>query len=862
MGRHRNTGIQSILKSSAAVAGAMLLAQPLAHANPLDGRIISGAATVSNAGNSTTISQKSEGLVIDWSSFNIGSGQTTTFAQPNSQALVVNEIGGKSVSQIMGNLDANGHVVLINGNGVAFGKGSQVDVGSLVATSSGGSTSNLLAGKFSNAGSSNAAIANDGTITASQGGYIALVAPNVTNAGTISAKLGRVTLSGTSRFTVDFAGDGLVSFAAKGTTAGRVTNTGNIDGATVVLKASSAEGVAAGVVNVGGVITAVGAHERGGEIILDSSDGFVVTTGALNAAGEKGHGKVIEDANSVSIAGMVTAGQGGMWKVDPENLTIDKTAATTINRALNGGTSVWEQTTSGAASGTGTQSPGNGDIIIDGTISWNTGAMLYLYSYHSIDFNAPMYVTNGGCLTFQVNNGGTGDGVMQFNGTGHIDIKTSGTSFTLNGQGYNVVDNVSTLASDIESDPSGYFVLGQSYNATSDGTYTSSPISGTFTGTFYGLGNTISHLTVDEASGTSAGLFADIGTGGSVSGLVLTSANVTGSAGADEGILAGTLEGSVYNDSAAGKVTGGNDVGGLIGLASASSSVDDSSADAKVVADLSLAVGGGLVGADGGTVEDSFADGNVVANASGVAPGSDIAGGLIGSNSGTVASSYATGTVSARLAGGLIGESIGPVGAHKPLAVVEDSYATGAVTTPHNGTAGGLIGDMNKGSVTSSFSTGSVTGGHSAKLGGLIGIVSNLADISNVYATGDVGDVSGGDTSFEGGLIGHASLKGASSIETSYSTGLVTTGTGSTAGGLIGFLTGSYTLASDYWDTTTSGFSGTNGIGNISGASGVTGLTTSQFESGLPNGFNSSIWGESPSIADGMPYLLDNPPPA
>ncbi len=747
--------LRSALKSSVAIAGAVLAMSGAGLANPAGGSVTTGTASISNTSKTTTVDQTSEGVVIDWSSFNIGSGQTTDFAQPNAQAIAINRIGGSSASQILGTLDANGRVVLINGNGLAFGKNAQVNVGSLVATSTGGSDSNLLAGKFTRAGNSGSAVVNEGHITASQGGFVALVAPNVTNAGTINAKLGHVTLGGTSKFTVDLAGDGLVSFATKSAASGQVTNTGRIDGATVVLKASSAEGVAAGVVNVGGVIAAEGAHERGGEIVLDAGDGSLVTTGRLDVAGEKGHGKIIEDGNSVSIAGTVTAGKGGEWKIDPDNLTVDATAAHTISHALNQNTSIWEETSATTASGYGTSSPGNGDIIIASPIAWDTGAMLYLYSYHSIDFDSTINVKNGGCLTFEINNGGTG-GVMLFADGGHIDIDTSGTSFTLNGTGYTVVDNVSTLASDIASDPSGNFVLGLSYNAKTDGTYTSSPIAATFTGTFYGLGNTISNLDIDETSGSSAGLFADVGSGGLVSGLGVTGTDIIGAPGANTGALAGALSGSLYDDYSKGRVKGTGAVGGLVGLVSGGGSVNDSYSTA-------IAIG--------------------------------------------------------------VGRSV----------------------------TGGLIGrDTSSAAVDGDFATGSVRAGTSSEVGGLIGAATGT-QVEYDFATGAV---SGGAGSDVGGLIGDAS---SASLSQAYSTGAVSGGNGSTVGGLIGDLSGP-PVSALYWDLTTSGVGASHGVGNVLNAPDVTGLTTAEFQSGLPTGFSSTIWGESSTINGGLPYLLAMPP--
>ncbi len=742
-----------------------LCAQP-AFANPLSGAVTTGSASVVSSSNKTTIDQKSEDVVINWSSFNVGAGQTTQFVQPNAQAIAVNRIGGNSASQILGTLDANGRIVLINGNGMLFGKGSQVNVGSLIATSTDGADSDVLSGKFTKAGNPNAAVVNQGRITAGQGGLVALVAPSVTNAGTVNAKFGTVAVGAANKFTVDFRGDGLVSFAAQGDVNSKATatNTGSLSGANVSLTAHAAEGVATGVVTMSGIVTAQTAKNVGGTILLDAYDGSLTSTGTLNAAGQTGDGNIETSGAQVSVTGTVTAGQGGKWKVDPDdNLTIGSAAAKTISGALNAGSGVWEETSSGATSGDGNSSPGNGDIIIDAPIIWNTGAMIYLYSYHSIIFNAPMIVQNGGCLSFGINNAnGSGalntGGVLSFANGGHIDIDTGGTSFTLNNVGYTVLDNVSTLASDIASNPSGDYVLGLPYNASADGTYTSSPIAATFTGTFYGLGNTISHLTIDQSSANPTGLFADIGSGGLVSGLGVTAASIVGAAGQDTGALAGIVSGSVYDDYSRGHVAGTGDVGGLVGLVQSGGSVTDSDSAAEAT---------GLGASD--------------------------TGGLIGTDDSAVAADY--------------------------------DYATGKVMAGGKSQAGGLIGAASGAAAEYDYATGAVSGASGSIVGGLVGMASNTT------------------------------------LRQAYSTGAVTAGKNSRLGGLIGKKSGGADSAL-YWDVTTSGVGATQGVGNIASAPGVTGLTTVQLQSGLPSGFNASVWGISPSINGGLPYLLANPPPA
>ncbi len=305
---------------------AALLVPAQALANPVGGTVTTGSATIASpSSHQTTIDQASEGVVIDWSSFNIGNGQTTNFVQPNSSAIAINRIGGSAPTKILGTLDANGRIVLIDGNGIAFGHDASVNVGSLIATTTDGSDSDLLAGKFTTAGSQNAAIVNKGTIDTAGGGTVALVAPNVTNKGTVQARLGTVALGAANAFTVDFAGDGLVSFAAQGDVDGkaRVTNIGSLSGANVSMTARAAEGLATGVVNVRGTIAAQGAHQVGGAIVLDAGDGgdVAVSNANLDASGTKGGGSVAiggwnqasvtVDKASVINASATRSGNGG-----------------------------------------------------------------------------------------------------------------------------------------------------------------------------------------------------------------------------------------------------------------------------------------------------------------------------------------------------------------------------------------------------------------------------------------------------------------------------------------------------------------------------------------------------------------------
>src|SRR5436305_15204038 len=81
-----------------------------ALAGPQAPVVVGGSATISNPGTANvTIQQNSQSAIINWKTFNIGGGETTTFVQPNSNSVALNRVtGGEGPSQIFGTLNANG----------------------------------------------------------------------------------------------------------------------------------------------------------------------------------------------------------------------------------------------------------------------------------------------------------------------------------------------------------------------------------------------------------------------------------------------------------------------------------------------------------------------------------------------------------------------------------------------------------------------------------------------------------------------------------------------------------------------------------------------------------------------------------
>jgi hypothetical protein len=222
---------------------------------------------------------------------------------------------------------------------------------------------------------------------------------------------------------------------------------------------------------------------------------------------------------------------------------------------------------------------------------------------------------------------------------------------------------------------------------------------------------------------------------------------------------------------------------------------------------------------------------------------------LTGTNSGIVTRCYSTGTVSASIytvSGGLVGINRGTIAESYSKAVERVD-----IDGPNHGSgAGGLVGSNSSGLIELSYASGAVQAGETA--GGLVG--GSSASIVNSYATGEVSA-----EDFSGGLVGLNDYDPKGTIAASYSTGNVS---GSMIGGLIGLdQSPSGSLSDTYWDTDTSGITNPDqGAGSPLNDPGITGLTTEQLQSGLPAGFDPSIWGENANINNGLPYLLANPP--
>lgn len=297
---------------------------PAAVANPAGMTVQSGTASVSVNGSQMNLTV-SQNAVLNWQSFNIGHGETTTFIQPSATSIVWNQIHDAQPSQIWGNLNANGVVVLMNEAGFHFGPTAFVSAAGLIVTTapvvpmdSGGG----MFWQFQGAPPS-ASIVNYGQIHVGPTGSAFLIAEKIENHGEISAPGGQIGLLAAKEVLISERPDGRGLSAEVKLPEGSVDQSGRLvaDAGTVALHAR--------VVNQNGLVQANSVRERNGVIELVASESVTLGPDSVLSAngGSEGtsHGGRIEvhsagtfadtRTSEITVAGGANGGDGGFAEV-------------------------------------------------------------------------------------------------------------------------------------------------------------------------------------------------------------------------------------------------------------------------------------------------------------------------------------------------------------------------------------------------------------------------------------------------------------------------------------------------------------------------------------------------------------------
>jgi len=287
--------IKSSLSLSATITSLLLLVSGRRGlANPTGMTVASGAATAATSGSTLTITAANN-TWIDWQSFDIANTESTIFQQPSSSSIVWNSIGGNSVSQIYGSLQANGVVVLMNPAGFYFGPNSFVKAaGMVVSTAAGGPVESSNAAGWQFTGPPPAAsIINYGRISADAGGFVFLLGASIDNQGSLAAPAGNIGLCAGQTVLLSQRADGRGLSAQVTLPTGSINNSGQLvaDAGTILASAQ--------VVNQNGLVEANSVQSVGGIIELDASSSLtlgansLITANGDNSASGSGGGQIM-----------------------------------------------------------------------------------------------------------------------------------------------------------------------------------------------------------------------------------------------------------------------------------------------------------------------------------------------------------------------------------------------------------------------------------------------------------------------------------------------------------------------------------------------------------------------------------------
>ncbi len=843
----------------------------LVWANPSGGQSIAGTISIESSGNTLTITQGSSRAIINWQSFSSVSGELTKFIQPDANSAILNRVVSGNLSSIYGNLQANGQVYLINPNGILIGSSGVINAGSFIASTHDISNAQFMSGgtlRF--VGTSDASIVNQGRINAI-GGNVYLIAANVRNEGTIHAPQGTVGLAGGHDVLIQQEGDEHL-FVATGSS-GTVSNLGTIHAVQAELKAVGGN-VYALAVNNEGIIRATGVANRDGKILLIGQSGILRNTGTLSARNSSGTGGWIETSGKhlALTGGVVDAGMGGLWVIDPSDFIIDSSMASTINTALNGGSNILAQNV-------------DGSLTVDSPLTWTTTASLTLSASTNLFINALIEAPIG---TLQLSAADTSASITTgLNGVIQVDnfkllqgrwyqaasilpgfsashnfsivpgaqfLRASGGEGTainpyllfdvygLQGMAYAPMSNSYKLIAHIDASSTQHWNSGKGFATVGSGSVS-------YTGTFDGNNMTIDRLSILRPSEEFVALF------GTNEGTIknLTVSNVQISGGIETAAIAGrNYMGTISGVSVTGTITGSGAITGAI-AAENLSSIENCRNQATI---RGQTYSGGIAGRNAGS---NATIGN--STNSGVVDATMIVGGIVGQNyQGTVTNSNNNGTVSGTVShiGGIVGSNenyavasnnlntgtvtgptyVGGIAGHNSLATVSSSTNTGKIkATAYYAYLGGIVGNNYYAVIDKSLNTGTISSANSNAyyIGGIAGgnryysQITNSENRANISGGTSIGGIAGlSDASTYQNVINTGTITGSyhvgglvgsdanGSIVNGYNSGTVTAnGTGGNVGGLIGMAQISYSITSS---SNTGTISGVYNVGGLAGS--------------------------------------------
>jgi filamentous hemagglutinin family protein len=342
MKKHRTDALPRAKIIALAIAGCFIAQSPMVSANPQAPTVVAGQAKFEQVGKTLNITN-APGTVINWQSFNINKDEITRFIQQSIASQVLNRVTGSTdPSRILGTLQSNGRVLLINPNGVLFGAGSRVDVAGLVVSTLNLSNADFAAGKLRFTDTPGAGVVKtEGSIKTATGGEVIIVAPKIENSGIIESPEGTILLAaGRSVEIVDLdrrdirievtnseqQAINLGTLLAKNVNlvGGLVKNSGVIQ-ATTAQVGENGKIVLKGKYSVENTGTLQANGAQGGDILIQATEGTAVVQGLVEAKGVSASAVTTSATTGTTSTSATTSKMavGGRIEILAEDITVD-----------------------------------------------------------------------------------------------------------------------------------------------------------------------------------------------------------------------------------------------------------------------------------------------------------------------------------------------------------------------------------------------------------------------------------------------------------------------------------------------------------------------------------------------------------
>ncbi len=312
--RYRRSRSHWQQRTALAVAVAACFAGNVVLANPTGPAVAHGQATFARQGNTLTVTN-TPGTVINWQGFSIAGNEIARFIQQSQSSSVLNRVVGINPSAILGTLQSNGRVFLVNPNGITIGPGANIDVAGFLASTLNLSDADFLAGRMRFTQTPGAgSVVNHGTITTTTGGMVYLVGQDVQNSGIIRSPQGEILLAaGKSvelvdaqtpevRVQVTAPDNQAVNLGQLIAAGGRIGMYGTLVKHSGVANANTAvvgengkivfRAVKDVTLEAGSVVTANG--PQGGSVTAQAETGTLLASGTIDARGDAGKGGTVQ----------------------------------------------------------------------------------------------------------------------------------------------------------------------------------------------------------------------------------------------------------------------------------------------------------------------------------------------------------------------------------------------------------------------------------------------------------------------------------------------------------------------------------------------------------------------------------------